>query len=229
MHCQTVQSNIKLNQLTEIHMEHIRNCDTCMSCWVDQLGSVPDQVTAFIKNTSLDPCQALQTRLIGGIDDDLLQEHADHCKPCGELVAALDWADNNLTALREDIPDPNFVATVIAVTSGSRPWWSTMMKKLSQLAMRPRFALEASFVMSIVLFPFVGDLIEHRLTNIPTDTTPFITNQIQQKVQQAGILSFQWTQLQIGHMQPVQVESPWKWYQSMTHSETKGDSDERNP
>jgi hypothetical protein len=127
--------------------------------------------TEVVLLLGLDPCAAALERLGQGggslapVDHEALAQHLDSCEPCAAVAAAVSQLEEDLPRLCEIEPDPWFTRDVMRATLGRdrpaegrvrarrmlasagawlREWWSSVVQ-------RPRFALEAAYVLSMAL------------------------------------------------------------------------------
>jgi len=104
---------------------------------------------------------------LADLDRQLVQAHLEHCTACRAVAVALGWLDPLLPELAELDPGPAFTAAVVRRTTGAEHsltraarrgetvgpaglmdraarWWR-------RLLFRPRFALEAAYVATVIL------------------------------------------------------------------------------
>ena len=115
-------------------------------------------VADVLAQTSGPACEAAAARLAGALDVPLeatdralLDLHVAGCAPCRQLAVTLQSLARDLPRLAEPAVDPRLVARVLAAPLPLdvrwRRWWATSWPAWVQ---RPRFAVEAAFVVTVV-------------------------------------------------------------------------------
>ncbi|MHC4932686.1 MAG: anti-sigma factor family protein [Planctomycetota bacterium] len=155
--------------------KHVRDCARCREM-VEILRSASDTppveppsdlTRAILERTSGSPCESSRALLcdfvdgaLTGVDADLVRLHLGDCPECTALGHALTRLADELPELAEIEPDPGFVDAVVARTV---PWRRRVARRLpaladlgARLARRPRFALEAAYVGTVILVLAVG-------------------------------------------------------------------------
>ncbi len=106
--------------------------------------------------------QPPDTRDAGPLDADdraLLEAHLEHCPACAALARNLAVLRATLPSFASLDPGPSFTAQVLAATSRAQP--ATLADRLSAWLRpwlsRPRFALEAAYVCTLLLVLAVGN------------------------------------------------------------------------
>lgn len=122
---------------------------------------------AILARTSGGGCGAARDRLcdfadgaLAAFDRDLIAGHLDHCPACAALAAALAEAAEVLPSLATLAPRVNLVPGVLSATS-RRVVEPTLADRvaawLSRVADRPRFSLEAAYVLTVLLLVVFGN------------------------------------------------------------------------
>lgn len=97
--------------------------------------------------------------VLGPLDRELLELHLASCESCRGLAQALAALARDLPALASVRPDPAFVDDVLAATRPAGVRWRRLAAAWSghwaAWVRRPRFALEAAFVLTLVFLPVV--------------------------------------------------------------------------
>jgi len=142
-------------------LTHLRGCADCRGL-VAALAAAgpadedPGLSAAIVARTSGPACararRQLCARLDGeleGLDLELVERHVDRCVECAGLARALERLAVELPRLATLDPGPWFVQGVLARTSRRpRPARAT---RIARLLARPRFALEAAFLATMLL------------------------------------------------------------------------------
>ena len=158
--------------------EHLRECADCRQL-VELARSEPDGTAveppdslagSILERTSGPACETARDRLCDYVDgslpefdSDLVRLHLDGCEACEGLAAALASLARELPAMAEIEPDSAFVSDVLSRTV---PWRRRLARRLEKLTAirdlwprvvrRPRFALEAAYVGTLVLVLIFG-------------------------------------------------------------------------
>ncbi len=155
--------------------EHLLGCPTCREvAEILQTASEamprepsPDLTAAILQRTSGSPCESTRDLLCDLVDESLtpvdaglVRLHLDACGECSALTGAIARLTEELPELAEIEPDASFVDEVLARTL---PWRRRLVRRFPVLAdlgtrmvRRPRFALEAAYVCTVVLVLAVG-------------------------------------------------------------------------
>ena len=127
----------------------------------------PDLTRAILERTSGSACESSRDLLcdfadqsLAPVDAELVRLHLDDCGECSALTGAIARLTEELPELAELAPDAAFVDDVLARTL---PWRHRLRRRFPVLAdlggrmvRRPRFALEAAYVCTVVLMLAVG-------------------------------------------------------------------------
>lgn len=129
----------------------------------------PDRrfVSDVLARTSGQVCAGARLRLAGDIDDApdptgraLLDEHLQHCPGCRAVADVLASLRAELPALADVDPGPGFAGRVLAATSRrarERRWYDGWRDRWQSVAVRPRFAWEAAYGLTLLFVLLVGD------------------------------------------------------------------------
>ncbi len=150
---------------------HLAECNTCrqligiaecrLNPWPDD--AAPDLTREVLEKTSGATCERARTQLCDWLDRRLEQEdgellgfHLEHCAACRNLTATLRELKDDLPTMAEVTPDPDFCLSVLKATVAQQSrriravkWWETLFQ-------RPRFAWEAAYLGTLVIFGFLG-------------------------------------------------------------------------
>ncbi|MDX1490723.1 MAG: hypothetical protein R3332_05515 [Pseudohongiellaceae bacterium] len=148
--------------------QHLATCPQCLLRWSEAVEAMqaPAQNRNFSANVlsamGMDPCAAALDALCeqSGLEnriDDTVALHLETCASCAELSLTLQQLNFELPSLRELPVPPGFTARTLKALgqtgrqqeTDSAP--STWQQKLRGIARRPRFAIEASYVLSLCL------------------------------------------------------------------------------
>jgi len=158
--------------------EHLRECADCRQI-VELARSEPggmaveppaDLAGSILERTSGPACDGARDRLcdyvdgsLPEIDVELVRLHLGGCEACEGLARALTSLAGELPAMAEIEPDSAFVGDVLARTV---PWRRRLARRLEKLTAirdlwprvvrRPRFALEAAYVGTLILVLIFG-------------------------------------------------------------------------
>jgi anti-sigma factor RsiW len=158
--------------------EHLRACADCRS-FVELARTEPDGSAleppadlagSILERTSGPACDGARNRLcdyvdgsLAELDAELVRLHLDGCRECEGLARALVSLAAELPAMAEIEPDPAFVGDVLARTVPLRKRFARRLEKLASIrelwprvVNRPRFALEAAYVGTLVLVLIFG-------------------------------------------------------------------------
>lgn len=122
---------------------------------------------SILARTSGSACATARDRLcdfvdgeLAAFDRELIAAHLEHCTPCTELAEELARLHSLLPAFAE-LPAPAALERQVILATSRRPVRETTESRvwawLSQAAMRPRFALEAAYVCTLLLVLVFGD------------------------------------------------------------------------
>jgi hypothetical protein len=146
---------------------HVADCADCAELL--ELARLPRPVAAevaegAITRTSGSACRQAEAGLnqyaVGessGADSALLAVHLEHCRACAGLVEELELLSADLPRLARVQPETSLVAGVLRRTLPwpvrARRWWAATWPVLVR---RPRFAVEFSFALTLVLVVIFG-------------------------------------------------------------------------
>lgn len=158
--------------------EHLRLCPRCRSLSEAVRGGAdgrtmeppPDLAMSILSRTSGLACPGVQQQLCDRADDtlgrmerELVDLHLAHCPDCGRLAAALLGLKKDLPGLACLDPGPRFTSDVLGIVAALPPaspqirlpflsaeWWRRLMG-------RPRFALEAAYVGTLIFLILLGN------------------------------------------------------------------------
>ena len=155
--------------------EHLLGCPSCAelveilrtASGAVPLETSPDLTRMILERTSGAACESSRDLLcdfadqsLASDDAELVRLHLDDCAACSALTGAITRLTEELPELAELEPDAAFVDDVLARTL---PWWPRVKRRFPVLAdlggrmvRRPRFALEAAYVCTVVLVLAVG-------------------------------------------------------------------------
>jgi predicted anti-sigma-YlaC factor YlaD len=158
--------------------ERVRAVERHLACCADcaELVRLATQTTAFaqadlvgdvLARTSGRGCRQAARLLcdrrdgaLGALDGELLDQHLADCLECRAFDRVLASLEIDLPSLAEIEPDRRFVGDVLRRTSGaparSVPWIERLRRTWTGLVRRPRFALEAAYVMTGLMLLVVG-------------------------------------------------------------------------
>jgi hypothetical protein len=151
--------------------EHLDECHSCQKLLEVTTGSVdilPEEMreglTLSILNcTSGGPvCPRVESSLWEFVDgaqsseeSQLIALHLDHCAGCGAMAADLAAIQAVLPEMAEIDPGETFTREVVRITSGKRAYRPDLPTRLegwwNRMVQRPRFALEAAYVCTVLL------------------------------------------------------------------------------
>ncbi|HXV76375.1 MAG TPA: zf-HC2 domain-containing protein [Candidatus Polarisedimenticolaceae bacterium] len=151
-------------------VRHLRVCGDCAELM--RLATMPppgpvDLVDGVMARTAGSACAPVRRRLCALVDGELdplqaeqARSHVDSCADCATLLAVLGALPAALVLLREMALDDRFTADVLArirslpsKAPGRTPSW---LRRAVQLLERPRFPLEAAYVMTTLVVLFAG-------------------------------------------------------------------------
>jgi predicted anti-sigma-YlaC factor YlaD len=158
--------------------EHLRGCAECRG-FVELARTEPqapvleppaDLAGSILEKTSGSACDGARDRLgdhvdgtLEGLDSELVRLHLDGCRECEGLARALASLAAELPAMAEIEPDAAFVDDVLAKTTSRRRRFPRQLEKLASIrdlwprvVNRPRFALEAAYVATLVVVLVFG-------------------------------------------------------------------------
>lgn len=150
----------------QVCAQHLAGCGVCRE--LEALARIAepavDLVQQVLDRTTGDACAAARELLcertdgnLRGIDEELVEGHLGGCSECRALAGALDALAIDLPRLSDLSPGESFVGAVLRRTLPwrvlLRRWWSRAWPRWVQ---RPRFALEAAYVATLVLLLIVA-------------------------------------------------------------------------
>ena len=155
--------------------QHLLSCEVCLEFYLAQSQEINELprgdaalLTARILNDSaIQPCLASEDLLCDFIDGNLapeqahfLQLHLSSCEECAPLQSQLLRLRRDLRALQSIEPPPQLLAAILHRTL---PWPQRLQRKLmlsisgfQSLLLRPRFALETAFTLTIFWLTLFG-------------------------------------------------------------------------
>ncbi len=171
-----VSGDLSQEQRRELDV-HMVNCEVCAEVLNQYLfadtedGEALDseEVTMILARTSGSACPLAHHMIFdddtGANDRTLLNDHIVHCPQCRALSETWEWVNPTLESMAVLNPGPEFLDNVLEKTSGRsvtaplghriREWW----KGLGDLIVtRPRFALEFSYIATLILVLVFGPL-----------------------------------------------------------------------
>lgn len=154
---------------------HLAGCPRCRRVFEAVSGRADDMdaagheslAGAIVARTSGGGCAAARDRLcdfvdgsLASFDRDLVGGHVDHCPACAELAAALAETASVLPSFATLAPRFAILPGALAATS-RRPVRQTFGDRvaawLAHAAQRPRFSLEAAYVLTVLLLVVLGN------------------------------------------------------------------------
>lgn len=152
-------------------LRHAELCGECRELLeLARLGAAPAEeelVAAVMASTSGPACERALERLAAGwgreapgAGDPLLALHLEGCRECRATAGVLAALAVDLPGLAEVRPDAAFADDVLAVTLPfpvrlRRAWERVRREVVPRLVRRPRFAWEASFVVTVAFLPLI--------------------------------------------------------------------------
>jgi len=149
---------------------HVRTCALCHEL-VEMLGASvetpPDLADLVLDQTTGRPCESARLNLcefvdgrLDAVDAELLRTHLGACEECAALSRVLISLAADLPLLAEMEPDERFVGEVLARTLPRRTraarWVARLAEGWNGLVRRPRFALEAGYVLTVLFLLVFG-------------------------------------------------------------------------
>lgn len=155
---------------------HVAHCADCAAAVRVLSATVHDPAEpaarglteAILRETSGSVCRGVQERLCplrdGELDETeawLVREHLGHCRSCAALERTLAGLVSPLAAMASLPLDANFTQDVMRATVGaSRPapggWRSRLASFWGSVHRRPRFAMELSYGLTVLLVLLTG-------------------------------------------------------------------------
>jgi predicted anti-sigma-YlaC factor YlaD len=154
---------------------HLAGCPRCRRVFEAVAGRADDMDAAgheslagsILARTSGGGCEAARDWLcdfvdgsLAAFDRDLVGGHVDHCPACAELAATLAETASVLPSFATLAPRFGIIPGVLAATS-RRPVRQTLGDRVSawlaRAAERPRFSLEAAYVLTVLLLVVLGN------------------------------------------------------------------------
>lgn len=142
--------------------DHLATCQECIDALTAGLNDAPEMVGAVMQRLGMDPCAQASLLLASDDDDrdqterDLLRGHVEHCEACTQLEAVLLRLDSELPAMAEIDPGGDFIGEVLTITCGAPAPERPLRDWIERISLRPRFALEAAYLLAAVLVLVVG-------------------------------------------------------------------------
>lgn len=151
--------------------EHLDECHSCRKLLEVTTGGVdilPEEMREGLTRSILDytsggpVCPRIESSLwefAGGEqsaeESQLIALHLDHCAGCRSMAADLARIQAALPAMAEIDPGETFTREVVRITSGKRTYRPDLRTRLegwwNRMVQRPRFALEAAYVCTVLL------------------------------------------------------------------------------
>ena len=209
MDCQTFQSRFddfvaeRLSAEEQFACEqHMTSCVKCLDLWSTHCVQAPTQqdreqlLSAVMYTTSANPCAECENvlaeyldELLGNTGNSLVTAHLETCDSCRGTVAAMRMLSQDLPTLARVEPPVDLLERILSRTL---PWHSRLARRIPnwsdaflQVFLRPRFALEASFIGTVILL--VTFSIPVRLTNAVRADPPVIPTMVSAIVPAMGI------------------------------------------
>ncbi len=125
-------------------------------------------IASILAATSGSTCRSCRLRLIGremgeqtAGDEELVRMHLAHCPSCRAVEATLTWLPTVLPSLRELPADAAFTEAVLEATTRAprgraKGWYRSAAEWWRRWTERPRFAVEAAYLATVVLVLTVG-------------------------------------------------------------------------
>jgi predicted anti-sigma-YlaC factor YlaD len=156
----------------ELHASTCSRCHRLLDGVAGRGDAMDDEVAddftaSILARTSGTACATARDRLcdfvdgeLTAFDRELVQEHLHHCGPCAELARELAHLHGVLPAFAE-LPVPADLERRVILSTSRRPAVETLESRvwgwLGKAVMRPRFALEAAYVCTLLLVMVFGD------------------------------------------------------------------------
>jgi len=134
--------------------------------------ATPDFTQAVLEKTSGAACKKARTLVCAWADHELGQEegellgsHLKYCRACQALAVTLMELKADLPTMAEVTPDPGFCLSILKETVANRSWKIRAVKWWESLFQRPRFAWEAAYLGTLVIFGLLGVIPGFKATN----------------------------------------------------------------
>ncbi len=139
----------------------VRNASTALSGQHDDLtGSILAATSGSSCGRACEHLPDLVDETLVAGDNELVQMHLEHCSDCRAVAETLTWLKPVLAEMAFMDPGPDFTAAVLARTSGHTTvarnildrlvaWWRIQVE-------RPRFALEAAYIATMLIVALVA-------------------------------------------------------------------------
>jgi len=156
---------------------HLESCPRCRDLLALAQGdldlSVPPPggeaalTAAILRSTSGSACGSAEQRLcdltdgtLGAADATLVGMHLEHCAGCRALARTLAMLSEELPAMAEIRPDPDFVADVMRATAWPAPrsggLLAALRERIAAVMARPRFPIEAAYAGMLIVWLMAG-------------------------------------------------------------------------
>jgi len=208
MDCQTYQSRFddfvaeRLSAEEQFACEqHMTSCLYCLDLWSSHCVQATQQdreqlLSKVMDTTSANPCAECEDvlaeyldELLGHTGNSLVTAHLETCDSCRGTAAAMRTLSQDLPTLARVEPPVDLLERILSRTL---PWHSRLARRIPywsdavlQVFIRPRFALEASFIGTMILLVTFG--IPVRLTNAVPADPPVIPTVVPAIVSAMGI------------------------------------------
>jgi len=148
---------------------HAERCDACRELLVlAEIGAAPelDLAPAVLARTTGPSCERARDSLCDFVDANLdrlgaalVRGHLDACPDCARVAKVLTELRQDLPRLAVLDPGPDFTAAVLRrtrTTVAFRRLWAGGRHAWHQVVLRPRFALEAAYVLTLFALLVLG-------------------------------------------------------------------------
>jgi hypothetical protein len=172
----------------EEHLDECRSCRKLLEVTTGSVDILPEEMRegltrSILHYTSGGPvCPRVESSLWefasgeqSAEESQLIVLHLDHCAGCRAMAADLALIQEVLPAMAEIDPGETFTREVVRITSGKRTYRHDLRTRLegwwNRLVQRPRFALEASYVCTVLLIFALSPFLPYRdlaLQTIPS-------------------------------------------------------------
>lgn len=155
--------------------EHITSCVSCLDLW---LSNRTDQFTleshageklskSILQTTNANTCEKAEDLLVDFVDEKLslldtglVSAHLENCTTCNQTAMTLMQLKDDLPQLSHQKPPDDLLENILRQTL---PWPKLLARKFSlirlsfsNVIMRPRFSLEASFLSTFLWLALFG-------------------------------------------------------------------------
>ena len=202
---------------------HLLECAICLECLADasagqwQHQDVTAMLDSIVQSTIPDLCATSAYLLCDSLDGTLsteqsllLSSHLDSCKACQSLQASLLTVSAQLPQMAQRQPPAALLARILLSTTHQLPvaagFLQRVHKQLEAVLLRPRFALEAAFSVTLVwtlLFGVPASILDTAFAEQPALVQRLELPQIWTRAQ-AG-LEFEIVELGSGVARPVKA------------------------